>query len=116
MIAWGFSSNPNLILVFGMLTAFTGTGGVAGCLFTYICEIYPTQFRATGAGLSIAWQRVGGIVAPVILGLLISPQASAFSSFVLLGCLLLVGGVVAVALTYETRGKTLEQITNDLAA
>jgi MFS transporter, putative metabolite:H+ symporter len=116
MIAWGLSSTLTSILVFGCLTAFAGTGGVAGCLFTYICEIYPTQFRATGAGFCIAWQRIGGIAAPIILGLLIGAQSAAFSSFVLLGSMLLIGGVVAVALTYETRGKTLEQITSDLAA
>ena len=116
MIAWGFSSTLPSILILGCLTAFAGTGGVAGCLFTYICEIYPTQFRATGSGICIAWQRLGGIAAPILLGLLVGQQASAFSSFVLLGSMLLIGGVVAVALTYETRGKTLEQITCDLAA
>ncbi len=115
MIVWGLSSTLTSILVFGCLTAFAGTGGVAGCLFTYICEIYPTQFRATGAGFCIAWQRIGGIAAPIILGLLIGAQSAAFSSFVLLGSILLIGGVVAIALTCETRGKTLEQITSDLA-
>jgi putative MFS transporter len=116
MIAWGFSSTPTLILTFGLLTAFVGTGGVAGCLFTYICEIYPTEFRATGAGLSIAWQRIGGIVAPTVLGLLVGTQSSAFGSFVILGGLMLVGAIVAITLTYETGGKTLEQITVGLAA
>jgi MFS transporter, putative metabolite:H+ symporter len=116
MIAWGLSTTPALILTFGLLTAFVGTGGVAGCLFTYICEIYPTEFRATGAGFSIAWQRIGGIIAPTALGLLVGTQSSAFGSFVLLGGLLIVGAIVAIALTYETGGKTLEQITVGLAA
>ena len=115
MIAWGFSATTAGILFFGMLTTFTGTGGVAGCLFTYICEIYPTQFRANGSGLATAWQRIGGMVAPSILGLLVGAKVSVFSSFVLLGTILIVGGVAALLLTYETRGKTLEQITQDLA-
>ena len=116
MIAWGLSIDPNIHPAVWDADGIRGNRRVAGCLFTYICEIYPTQFRATGAGLSIAWQRIGGIVAPTILGLLIGSQSSGFRSFVLLGSLLLVGAVVAVALTYETRGKTLEQITADLAA
>jgi hypothetical protein len=37
-------------------------------------------------------------------------------SFVVLGGLLVVGGIAATALTYETRGKALEQITADLSA
>lgn len=116
MIAWGFSTTPTEILFFGMLTAFTGTGGVAGCLFTYICEIYPTQFRANGSGLATAWQRIGGMVAPSLLGLLVGAKGSVFSSFVLLGAVLIVGGIAALLLSYETQGKTLEQITEDLAA
>lgn len=116
MIGWGFSTTPRSILLFGMVTAFTGIGGVAGCLFTYICEIYPTQFRATGAGLATAWQRIGGIIAPSILGLLIGAKGAVFGSFGLLGINLIIGGIAAVALTYETRGKSLERISTDLAS
>lgn len=115
MIAWGFATTSESILIFGMVTAFFGPGGVAGCLFTYICEIYPTQFRATGAGVSTAWQRIGGIIAPSVLGFLIGATGPAFYSFVALGIILLIGGAAAATLMYETRGQTLEQITADLA-
>lgn len=115
MIAWGLSTTSTGILFFGMLTTFTGTGGVAGCLFTYICEIYPTQFRANGSGLATAWQRIGGMVAPTVLGVLVGAKGNVFSSFVLLGVILIIGGIAALVLTYETRGKTLEQITEHLA-
>lgn len=116
MIAWGFMTTPVEILFFGMLTTFAGTGGVAGCLFTYICEIYPTQFRAAGSGLATVWQRIGGAVAPVILGVLVGAHGAIFNSFILLGGILIVGAIAALLMTYETRGKSLEDITNHLMA
>lgn len=115
MIAWGFMSTPAGILFFGMLTTFAGTGGVAGCLFTYICEIYPTQFRAAGSGLATVWQRIGGAVAPVVLGALVGERGSVFDSFILLGGILIVGGIAALLMIYETRGRSLEEITDHLA-
>lgn len=115
MIAWGFATTLGGVLLFGMLTAFFGTGGIAGCLFTYICEIYPTQFRATGSGIGTAWQRIGGIIAPSVLGFVISAHGPVFESFLVLGVILLIGGVAAITLMYETKDKTLEQITSYLA-
>lgn len=115
MIAWGFQTTSSGILLFGMLTAFFGTGGVAGCMFTYICELYPTQFRATGSGIATAWQRIGGIIAPSVLGVVIAANGSTFDSFLVLGIILLIGGVAAVSLMYETKGKTLEEIAAHLA-
>jgi putative MFS transporter len=111
MMAWGTATTPTGILLFGMLTAFAGTGGVAGCLFTYITEVYPTRFRASGSGLAVLWQRVGGAFA---LGVLVGAGGSVLRSFVLLGSTLFVGGLAALLLTYETRGRSLEDITADL--
>jgi putative MFS transporter len=116
MIAWGFMSTPAGILFFGMLTTFAGTGGVAGCLFTYICEIYPTQFRAAGSGLATVWQRIGGAVAPAVLGALVGAQGTVFDSFILLGAVLIVGAIAALFMIHETRGRSLEEITNHLVA
>jgi putative MFS transporter len=115
MIAWGSMTTPLGILFFGMLTTFAGTGGVAGCLFTYICEIYPTQYRASGSGLATVWQRIGGAIAPVVLGALVGSKGAMSDSFLLLGAILIGGAIAALLFTYETRGRSLEEITADLA-
>jgi MFS transporter, putative metabolite:H+ symporter len=116
MIAWSLMTTPAGILFFGMLTTFAGTGGVAGCLFTYICEIYPTQFRASGSGLATVWQRIGGAIAPIVLGASVGSQGAVFKSFILLGGVLIIGALAALLLTYETGGRSLEEITTDLAS
>lgn len=113
---WGQVSSPYAILALGAVTAFTGAGGVTGCIHTYNVELYPTQNRATGAGFATAWQRIGGIVAPMLLGALLSADLPLFSSFAFLGAVMIVNSCIVLALLFETNGKSLEQIAQAIRA
>ena len=65
-----------VFLIFGMFSASCGAGA-----YVVISEIFPTELRATGIGLSVAVGRLGAIVAPLALLLLSTrPSASARSS------------------------------------
>jgi putative MFS transporter len=114
VLAWGFATSPMAILGFGMLTAFSAGGGNGGSVFTYLTELYPTEYRSVGSGLSTACQRIGGIVAPSALGLLLGPAMSLTASFVFISALLALTAVITFFFTYETRGKSLEQIASEL--
>lgn len=114
MIAWGYATTPVAILLLGAVTAYA-LGGLAGSLFTYVCEIYPTRYRATGAGWATACQRIGGVIAPAVLGMLMAKDFGAMSSFLLLGIVLVGGAVAALFLTFETKGWSLEDISVALA-
>ncbi len=114
--AWGNVSSIYAIMALGALTAFTGAGGVTGCIHTYNVELYPTQNRATGAGFATAWQRIGGIVAPMILGAFLSANLPLFSSFAFLGAIMIVNGIAVLTLLYETKGKSLENIAAGILA
>lgn len=116
MFAWGAATAPESIVVLGAMTSFFGGGGAGGPLFTYTSEIYPTRFRASGTGWAAGWQRIGGIVAPSVLGLLLASGAANYTFFAVMGATLLVGAFAAFFLGYETRGKSLEQITAALAS
>jgi putative MFS transporter len=115
-LAWGNVTAIYAIMSLGALTAFTGAGGVTGCIHTYNVELYPTQNRATGAGLATAWQRIGGIVAPMLLGAFLSANFPLFSSFAFLSAVMIVNGIVVLTLLYETKGKSLEQIAAGIVA
>jgi putative MFS transporter len=114
--AWGNVSSTYALMGLGALTAFTGAGGVTGCIHTYNVELYPTQTRAMGAGFATAWQRIGGIVAPMILGAFLSAKLPLFSSFVFLGAIMIANCILVLGLLYETRGKSLEQIAAAITA
>lgn len=115
MFVWGLATSPVAVLLLGALTSFFASGGAGGPLFAYTSEIYPTRFRGTGTGWAAGWQRIGGIIAPPALGALLGMGAATYSFFAVLGVVLLVGGIGGYLLGYETKGKSLEQITNDLA-
>jgi MFS transporter, putative metabolite:H+ symporter len=114
VLAWGVSSTPVGIIAFGMVTAFTAGGGIGGSVYTYLTELYPTEYRAIGTGCSTACQRLGGIVAPSVLGLLLGSLASLTNSFIIISALMAVTALIAFLYTYETRGKSLEQIAGEL--
>ncbi|HEY2131362.1 MAG TPA: MFS transporter [Acetobacteraceae bacterium] len=114
MLAWGLAESGPAIVALGALTAFFGAGGAGGPLFTYTSEIYPTSLRGTGTGWAAGCQRIGGIVAPVLLGSLLASHASAYAFFVVMALALIAGGMAALLLGFETSGKSLEDISMQL--
>jgi putative MFS transporter len=116
ILAWGNAASIYTIMGLGALTAFTGAGGVTGCIHTYNVELYPTQNRATGAGFATAWQRIGGIVAPMLLGVFLAKNLPLFTSFAFLGAVMIINGIAVLTLLFETKGKSLEQIAAGITA
>ncbi len=114
MVLWGTATSPDMMIAYAALAAFFGLGGNLGLVFGYTPEIYPTRLRSTGSGWATSFQRIGGFLAPSVLGILLSAQVSNFAFFLVLGCVLLFSSVVSFTLVYETRGKSLEQIAAEL--
>jgi MFS transporter, putative metabolite:H+ symporter len=113
---WGYAATESQILLVGCATAFFAFAGAGGPLFAYTSEIYPTRFRATGTGWAAAWQRIGGITAPLVLGAALASGAQNFSFFLILAATLLLGGFAMLFLGYETKDRSLEQIQAELSA
>jgi putative MFS transporter len=116
MFVWGQAQSPAAILVIGALTALFASGGAGGPLFAYTSEIYPTRFRGAGTGWAASWQRIGGIVAAPALGWMLGRGVPGYTFFMVLGAVLLVGAVGGYLLGFETRGKSLEDITAALGS
>ncbi len=115
MLVWGLAQSALAVVTIGAFTAFFGAGGAGGPLFTYTSEIYPTRFRGAGTGWAAGWQRIGGVVAPIVLGALLAVPGSGYRVFATMAATLLAGGVAVLALGFETRGKSLEQISAELS-
>ncbi|WP_409304113.1 MFS transporter [Peribacillus sp. SCS-155] len=93
-VALSMTSNSLLLYV---LIAIGGacTGGTQNLANPYISEFYPKEMRSTGVGVAVGVGRIGAIIAPLVIGLLLStslePQ-SAFMTFAIpsiLGCIAL---------------------------
>jgi len=97
-------------LVWGVLVSFFNLGAW-GVTYAYTPELYPTELRGTGSGWANAFGRIGGILGPYLAGVLIQAYGNPFTPFSLFVVGHLISAAVVTALGVETRGKTLESIS-----
>jgi len=100
--------SAGLITFYGFWLSFFMNGTYAA-IYSYTPEVYPTGFRATGMGLASAFGRVGGILAPLIIGFTFA-RIGFGGVFTITTIVLLIGALTVLALGMRTAGKTLEQI------
>jgi putative MFS transporter len=85
--------------------------GMWSVLYAYTPELYPTRIRATGAGLASSVGRLGSLLGPSIVGVVLphTGQAGVFS----LGAMsFVVAAVVVLTLGVETKGRALEEVSH----
>lgn len=80
-------------------------------LYVYTAELYPTRMRALGCAFGGAAGRVGIIVGPLVVGVLLERTNSLDVVFVAFGIVALIGAVVVGLFAVETKQKTLEEIS-----
>ncbi|WP_418460464.1 MFS transporter [Brucella intermedia] len=88
-----------LIMSFALL-------GTWGALYAFTPELYPTELRASGMGAAGAMARLGGLLAPSALALVISQ--SFYVAVALFAGLLALAGIIAFFIDVETRQKALD--------
>ncbi|MEO1785035.1 MFS transporter [Thermodesulfobium sp. 4217-1] len=103
------SRSDNLIVLFGFCLSFFMNGTYAG-IYTYTPELYPTSFRTTGMGVASSIGRIGGLLAPIIIGFTYSKIG--FSGvFNITTLVLIIGALFVIVFGVGTKGKSLEQIS-----
>jgi putative MFS transporter len=108
-LAMANSSTDTGITVCGSLLSFFMNGTYAG-IYAYTPELYPTAFRATGMGVASSVGRIGGILAPIIIGVTFAEIGFA-GVFTITTTVLLTGALLVGVLGVSTTGKTLEEIS-----
>jgi len=81
--------------------------GAWGAVYAYTPELYPTRIRATGFGSAVAFGRIGGILAPFVVGILLPTIGREGVLTLNAGLFLLAGGAVGL-FGIETKGRVLE--------
>lgn len=85
--------------------------GMWSCLYAYTPELYPTRARATGAGFASAFGRIGAILGPMIVPVLVRDHGPAAAFQVGAGGFL-IAALLVLILGVETRGKVLEAVSH----
>ena len=114
LFAWLLSqaASPGEVLLFGALLAFFNLGAW-GVLYTYTPELYPTAIRALGSGYAAGFGRIGSMIAPAMVGMLIGGQMGSASIFMLFAGVFVVVSAVVMGLGVESRKKSLEEIAEE---
>jgi benzoate transport len=96
-----FVGTDILLLVYFLL-GFSLQGGFVG-LYAVAARLYPTEFKTTGVGWAIGMGRVGGVLAPLIGGLLISTGLNLSANFLIFS----IPALFASVLTYYMSSKEI---------
>jgi len=103
------AGTPTTIIAFGILLSFFMNGTYAA-VYAYTPEVYPTAVRSTGMGAASAFGRVGGILAPIAIG--VTYGTIGFGGVFVMTTVVLAAGVVAVVVFgLSTASRTLEDIS-----
>jgi putative MFS transporter len=73
----------------------------------YTSESYPTRCRATGIGACNAFTRIGAVVSPIILHILL-PEFGLYIPYLIFGSALIIGSICVIFLPFETLDSDLE--------
>lgn len=74
-LLFGLSHDLAWLLVFGIVLNFSNLGAW-GATYIYSAEQYPVPTRASGLGWAMGFGKVGGMVAPFLLGTLVAAHRS----------------------------------------
>ena len=88
--------------------------GVYGSTAVYVGELHPTHLRATAVGWFFGIGRVGSFLAPTVVGFMLAYGAGAYvlHTFALA---YLISAIAIFLVGVETKGRVLEQITEQAA-
>ncbi len=101
--------SPALFIVLTALLLI-GLGGMIAMLLPYSAELYPTKLRATGGGVTASSSKVGGVVGPSAVALIMSAFPGLTIPAFLLASPLLLAAVALWLNGKETSGKRLEEL------
>ena len=107
--AYGHAPNFTMLIVFGLCMQFF-LFGMWSTLYAYTPELYPTRARATGAGCASAVGRIGSLLGPYIIGVVL-PTMGAGGVFALGAGSFIAAAAAVLILGVETKGKSLEEVS-----
>ena len=106
---FGNSATATELLMWGAAMSFFNLGAW-GVIYTYTPELYPTSIRALGSGWAAGFGRIGGMLAPMLVGVLLSNGAPMDLIFAMFASVFVLISIIVLGLGIESKQKSLEQI------
>ncbi|WP_088549731.1 MFS transporter [Paenibacillus aquistagni] len=102
-IWFGLATTEGMLIAAGACLSFFNLGAWGG-MYAYTPELYPTQVRSTGVGFAASFGRVGGIIGPYLVGILVARGSSLTYIFVVFFVAIVIGALAVLFLGKETKG------------
>ena len=106
---FGNATSSTELLISGAAMSFFNLGAW-GVIYTYTPELYPTFIRALGSGYAAGFGRIGGIIAPALVGSLIASGFHFNIIFGLFASVFVAISVIVLSLGLESKQMSLEDI------
>jgi len=107
---YGSATDQTQLIIAGLCMQFF-LFGMWSALYAYTPELYPTRIRATGTGFASAIGRVGSLIGPYVIGIIL-PSAGQAGVFALGAGAFILAALAVLVLGEETKGRTLESISH----
>ncbi|GIY41479.1 synaptic vesicle 2-related protein [Caerostris darwini] len=101
----------NTLKIITLLILFAARGillAVFQLIFIVTSETYPTTIRSVAMGFGSSFCRIGGLIVPYVAQVLVAE--SPVAAMCLIGGVLLLAGIAAIFLPFETRGRTMKDV------
>ena len=106
---FGNAETASNLLMWGAAMSFFNLGAW-GVIYTYTPELYPTAIRALGSGWAAGFGRIGGMLAPMLVGVLLAHGAPINLIFLMFASVFVIISVIVLSLGIESKKKSLEEI------
>lgn len=103
------AGNQFQLIAFGLGMQFF-MFGMWSVLYAYTPELYPTRCRATGGGFASSVGRIGSLIGPYVVGVIL-PAAGQTGVFGLGATCFVLAALVVLLLGVETKGRVLEEVS-----
>jgi MFS transporter, putative metabolite:H+ symporter len=112
LIGFAFFKAGNSQMLFSVLTILLliGLSGMIAMLSPYSVELYPTQFRATGGGITASSSKVGGVIGPSMIAIILTTFPGLMVPALTLAVPLLIAAITLWINGRETSGRRLDEI------
>lgn len=102
--AWfGNAPTEGTLLAAGICLSFFNLGAW-GAMYAYTPELYPTDVRATGVGMAASFGRIGGVIGPYLVGVLVDRNVAVGAIFMIFFAAIVIGALTVMFFGRETRG------------
>jgi putative MFS transporter len=100
---FGNAETAGMLVAAGISLSFFNLGAW-GVMYAYTPELYPTGIRATGVGLAASFGRVGGVLGPYLVGVLVAYGVAINAIFLIFFAAIVIGAGILLFFGKETKG------------